>query len=122
MDTLAIAKICHEVNRAFCQHIGDFSQKPWEDAEGWQRESAAQGVEWRLANPDAPDSAQHDSWMAAKVADGWVYGPVKDSKAKTHPDLLPYEQLSPDARFKDALFVTIVNTAKSTESQLTAAE
>lgn len=112
----ATARICHEVNRAFCAHLGDYSQKPWEDAPEWQRESAIAGVRWRLENPDAPDSAQHDSWMAAKIADGWSWGEVKDAGKKTHPDILPYEQLTPGARTKDALFVSIVNAAKAAQA------
>ncbi|HEY0832852.1 MAG TPA: RyR domain-containing protein, partial [Azospirillum sp.] len=89
----AIARVCHEVNRALCVAFGDLSQKPWDEAESWQRESAIRGVEFALANPDAPPSAQHDAWMADKLADGWVYGEVKDPAAKTHPCIVPYDQL-----------------------------
>jgi hypothetical protein len=32
-----------------------------------------QGVEFKLDNPDAGHDAQHNAWMADKIADGWVY-------------------------------------------------
>lgn len=35
----------------------------------------------------------HEVWSAARIADGWRYGPARDDKAKTHPCLLPYDQL-----------------------------
>jgi len=109
IDAGIIAKICHQANKALCEQLGDQSQKDWDQAADWQRESAVKGVEFRLANPDAPNSAQHDAWMADKEKDGWVYGPVKDLAAKTHPCMVPYEELSEGDKAKDALFSGIVN-------------
>lgn len=99
-----IAMACHEGNRTYCQSIGDDSQPAWEDAPEWQKQSAMAGVQFVIDNPDAPLSAQHDSWMAQKLADGWVYGEVKDEEAKTHPCMVPYDQLPPEQKAKDQLF------------------
>jgi len=107
-----IACVCHAANKAYCESIGDFSQKDWHEAELWQRESAVKGVEFRLNNPDAPPSTQHDAWMLDKIEDGWVYGEVKDPAAKTHPCLVPYDQLPESDRKKDALFQAIVDALK----------
>ena len=103
-----IARVCHEANRAWCAVNGDDSQKPWDQAEQWQRESAIAGVRFALANPDAPDSAQHDAWMNDKLRDGWIYGPVKDAAAQTHPCLVPFDQLPAEQQAKDRLFRAIV--------------
>lgn len=32
-----VAHVAHEVNRAYCQSLGDNSQPTWEDAPHWQR-------------------------------------------------------------------------------------
>ncbi|MBN9525798.1 MAG: hypothetical protein J0H82_06335 [Alphaproteobacteria bacterium] len=101
---IELARICHQANKAICEAFGDFSQKNWEDAEQWQRESAYNGAVFALQNPDAPPSAQHDAWMADKAAAGWVYGSVKDPEAKTHPCMVPYDQLPPEQRVKDHVF------------------
>lgn len=103
-----IAIVCHEANRGWCVACGDFSQTTWERAEQWQRDSAIKGVAFALANPTAPDSAQHDAWSADKNADGWKYGEVKDPVAKTHPCLVPFDQLPPHQQAKDRLFRSIV--------------
>lgn len=103
-----IARVCHEANRGWCEATGDFSQKPWDTAEPWQREGAIDGVEFALSFPSAGDSAQHDNWAREKVADGWVHGPVKDAAAKTHPCLVPFEQLPPEQQAKDRLFRAVV--------------
>ena len=77
-----IAEVCHEANRAYCRVIGDNSQLPWNEAPEWQRASAVTGVEFVRHYPDASASANHDSWLAEKINDGWKYGPVKDSAKK----------------------------------------
>ena len=108
ISVTAIARVCHEANRAICEAAGDTSQKPWRLADQWQRDSAVQGVLFALDNPGAPPSAQHEAWMADKVAEGWVYGPVKDPEAKTHPCLAPYDQLPFKEKAKDHVFRAIV--------------
>jgi len=108
MNIDSIAQVCHEANRAYCQTIGDNSQQPWDAAPQWQRDSAKKGVEFCLANPDAPPSANHDSWLKVKLAEGWVYGPVKDPEKKEHPCMVPYVQLPVEQQRKDALFKAVV--------------
>ena len=108
MDINQVAMICHEANRAYCDSIGDHSQKPWGDAEQWQRDSAMSGVEFAVKNPNAPASSQHDAWLADKKQDGWVCGNVKDPINKTHPCIVPYSDLPPEQRLKDHLFRAIV--------------
>ena len=110
--TYAIAEVCHEANRVFCRQQGDNSQKPWDDAEEWQRASAWNGVEFRLNNPNASHSAQHEAWMKEKIEQGWVYGPEKDIAKKIHPCIVPYSELPVFQQKKDALFQAIVDALK----------
>ena len=103
-----IARICHEANTSLCRIHGDYTQTRWTLAEEWQRESAIKGVEFAIANPDAPASAQHDAWSQDKLANGWKFGPVKDASKKEHPCLVPFDQLPPSQQAKDYLFKAIV--------------
>ena len=107
-----IAKACHEANKVWCQANGDDTQKHWIEAEQWQRDSAISGVQFKLNNPDAGHDAQHNSWMKEKVDGGWVFGEVKDAEAKTHPCIVPFEQLPEFQQKKDALFCAIVDSLK----------
>ena len=63
MNTEQIAKTRHEVNRAYCQSIGDNSQPEWKDAPEWQKKSAITGVEYHLANPASKPEDSHNSWL-----------------------------------------------------------
>ncbi len=109
---ICIAYVCHEANRAWCASTGDDSQVHWADAPKWQRESAIKGVEFRLNNPNAGHDAQHNAWMEEKIKDGWVYGNVKDAEKKTHPCIVPFDQLPEFQKKKDALFCAIVDALK----------
>lgn len=105
-----IAKTCHETIRALCQAFGDSSIDVWENAEQWQKDSTFEQIKFALANPDAPISATHDSWSAEKIAAGWVYGPTKNAELKTHPCLVPFQDLPSDQKAKDYLFRAVVKS------------
>lgn len=107
-----LAMICHEANRALCIQLGDTSQLPWKDAPEWQQKSAIAGVNFCVKNPEAPASANHDSWLAQKEAEGWTYGAVKDPEKKTHPCFVPYDQLPEDQQAKDHLFKAVVGSLR----------
>lgn len=109
---LQIAHMCHQTNKAWCELNGDFSQKDWNDAPMPLRESAVTGVNFRLDNPEATPEAQHGAWMSHKFEEGWIWGPVKDQTKKTHPCLVPYDELPERDRIKDALFCAIVDILK----------
>ncbi|PLX02138.1 MAG: hypothetical protein C0595_11900 [Marinilabiliales bacterium] len=42
---------------------------------------------------EALSKAEHNRWMAYMYYKGWKLGDVKDEQKKTHPDLIPYEDL-----------------------------
>lgn len=112
MNVTHIARICHEANRALCEAFGDMSQVSWDDAPEWQKQSVIKGVEFCAANPDAPPSANHESWLEEKRRTGWKYGPIKDADAKTHPCFVPYDQLPPEQKAKDYVFKAIVGAGE----------
>ena len=114
MNVLDIARVCHEANRALCNSAGDFSQPagaglPDSESE-WMIQSSIDNVNGRLENPDQPKSHAHETWMQSKLDAGWVYGPIKCAEAKTHPDLVPYDDLSDFTKSKDHLFAGIVDS------------
>lgn len=112
MNQEQIARVAHEINRAYCQALGDHSQPAWEEAPDWQKESARLGVRLHLANPDAGPQTSHESWMAQKIAEGWVYGETKDPERKTHHCIVPFADLPREQQAKDYLFRAVVHALK----------
>lgn len=112
MNKENIAQVAHEINKAYCESIGDNSQTSWAEAPEWQKGSAIAGVFFHLDNPDAPPSASHESWMKQKTEEGWKYGEVKDAEKKEHPCYVPYDQLPTEQKSKDFLFKQTVHSLK----------
>lgn len=107
---LEIARACHEANRIFCALDNDFSQPAWDEAPSWQRDSTIEGVDLFLKKPDVTPAEMHAQWLAFKIKSGWKHGPKKDTDKREHPNLLPFEKLSPQQRFKDYLFLVVCKT------------
>lgn len=113
MDPLKIARVCHEVNRAYCAGLGDHSLPAWEVAPGWQVESVISGVLLALDYPNTTPEDSHNSWLGVKRQAGWKYGPIKDPEKKEHPCFVPYSELPPEQRMKDHLFLAVVRAMAS---------
>jgi hypothetical protein len=107
MNIEAIARVCHEANRAYCASMGDDSQPAWDDAPDWQKESAMNGVAYHARHPESTPADSHEHWLKEKLDTGWVYGPVKNPEIKEHPCCVPYGELPLEQRAKDTLFLAI---------------
>jgi hypothetical protein len=99
--------------------------KPWsETAENFRRANRAvadhapillAGVGYRMERTAdgrtfAPDAAlmetlariEHGRWVANRIDNGWRYGEVRDDRARLHPCLKPYDELSREVQLNDA--------------------
>ena len=112
MKTIAIAMMCHAINAAYCQSMGDDSQPTWDNAPDEQKKSIEYGVQLHLENPETTPEQSHESWLLQKEKDGWTYGDVKDFEAKTHPCFRPYDELPAEQKAKDYLFKAVVHLVK----------
>jgi hypothetical protein len=107
-----VAELCSIVNRAYCFQLGDDSIPEWFGAPASYQESEIAGVQFVLAGLRKGVHIAawdvHAAWMRYKLDQGWAYGTVKDTEAKTHPSLKPFGQLSENEQRKDYLFVATV--------------
>ena len=106
MQVHDIAQVCHEANRALQRINGEDVGPEWGDAPEWMIASAEDGVTNVLSGAGPRES--HENWMKFRAADGWVYGETKNEALKTHPCMVPYDQLPVEQRIKDYLFHAIV--------------
>ncbi len=105
----AIARVAHEVNKAYCEAIGDYSHLAWPHVSAERKAHVRAGVELHLNNPNTGPSASHDAWKAHMLATGWTYGPVKDEAKKEHPCIVPFADLPKEQQIKDYIFRGVVH-------------
>lgn len=43
----------------------------------------------------------HEVWARSRISQGWRYGEQRDDSLKTHPGLVPYEELSEEEKDYD---------------------
>ena len=57
----------------------------------------------------------HDVWAESRIREGWTYGEHRDDTLKTHPCLVPYQQLpeSEKAYDRDTAITTLKLIVKS---------
>lgn len=59
-----------------------------------------------------PEEA-HDSWWEAYKVLDWKFGPVRDTDAKTHPDMVPFADLGWKERLKDEVWIALNTFARN---------
>ncbi|HCG0442340.1 TPA: acetyltransferase, partial [Pseudomonas aeruginosa] len=112
MKPILIATIAHAINSAYCLAIGDKVAPPFAECPEDMQRGILAGVQLHLDNPDTTPEQSHESWLADKLANGWVHGEVKDFEAKTHPCCVPYAELPESQKVKDYLFRAVVHALK----------
>ena len=102
-----LARVAHEANRALQDDDGDECPSlPWACEDPATRALTARGV--ALARDGLSPAELHEAWCDGKRAQGWVYGETKDRILKTHPCLVPYDQLPEHQQVKDRVLRAIV--------------
>lgn len=109
MKLRELAQIVHEIQKSFCDSIGDYSLPVWAEA-GYMQDNTVKGVLFLLDNPDESAGASHTAWVMDKINSGWTLGPVKDWEKKEHPALVPFDELPVYEQTKDYLFVQTVRS------------
>jgi hypothetical protein len=87
--------------------------EPWSEREEPFKAQFRDVIEM-MCGPDRKSSPEelHDDWVRAYEAMGWRYGPVRDREAKTHPDMVPFDELEQREQDKDAVFVALCEIAR----------
>jgi hypothetical protein len=87
--------------------------EPWDERDAPFRDQFL-GVIEMMCGSDRKSSPEelHDDWVRAYEAMGWTYGPTRDPKAKTHPDMVPFDKLGFREQIKDAVFVALCEVAR----------
>lgn len=87
--------------------------EPWEDREQPFKDQFLTVIAVQCGpNRKSSPEELHDDWVLAYEAMGWRYGPERDREAKTHPDMVPFDELEQREQDKDAVFVALCEIAR----------
>ena len=82
---------------AEAQRLRATPQTPhWEDLPAADQAELKAFVSGILAG--RPVAQQHEAWVADQCAAGWKYGETLDEQAKTDPDLVHWDEYTPERR------------------------
>lgn len=104
----AICMTVHEAIRAWAMANGQPAIPDWADAPDWMKQSTRQSVENVMAHPHQTARDQHDQWLGQKQAAGWRHGDTKSETDRTHPMMVPFDDLPEFEKKKDDLVKAIV--------------
>lgn len=86
---------------------------PWNEREEPFKAQFRQVIERQCGEQRSRSPEElHGSWMGSYFAMGWTYGEEYSREKKTHPDLVPYADLSQLERDKDSVFVALCEIAR----------
>jgi len=131
-----LARACHSAWYVYTVLGLGEEGEPWDTAPEWQKASILDAVGFwdrqmveLVSDPYMYEEhllvwarknlplRSHRNWMNRKCADGWTYGETKDAKTKTHPCMVPYDDLPEADKIKDLVVVEAYLALRSLPEQ-----
>lgn len=105
-----ICKLCHDANNELMVANGETPQGAWDTLDDHLKQMTRDSVQVIINDPTITAEDIHNTWMDNKRRDGWVYGTTKDATKKTHPLMIPFDEMNDIDKAKDQSFIDIVNS------------
>jgi len=101
------ARAFHQTLQSLRGSWGTGELDDWEDTSEHNREMGCKFIREVMKNPQITAEAHHDKWVAEMAMRGYRNGDVRDHNAKTHPFMVPWEDLEHEDRVEAMLMVNM---------------
>ena len=110
ITTRQIARLCYTTTLEWEDMWGNLDNLEWHSASPERKREITDTVEFVLQRLDEEGLGRvlHGRWLDIRRSEGWVYGSDYSYMNRTHPCLVGYDELSPEARVEYDLLMTIV--------------
>jgi len=106
-----IAAVAYAANRQFSQIVGGKPvNPPWEEYPEDLKQNLITAVKKTVNEKIVSAKLNHLQWVKDRMDMGYEKGENINWKKKTHPDLVPFEELPLSSQLKNVLFLAIVNS------------
>jgi len=106
-----VAAVAYAANREFSKIVGGKPfNPPWEEYPEDLKLNLIQAVRNTMKQKIVSAKLSHLQWVKDRLDMGYEKGENINWKKKTHPDLVPFEELPMPAQLKSVLFLAIVNS------------
>jgi hypothetical protein len=105
----ACGRHAHEGHRTYRELMGDLSHKPWSEL-GEEEKAPVRLAVIGIVEGDDDAERSHNRWVQSLTSQGWKQGPKKDWETKTHPNLVPWDELSIETQELNQMFVRSVKS------------
>jgi hypothetical protein len=109
-NLLLLAKILHAATSVLPRDDGSLVVA-WDHLSLESQELAVKAIEHIFENDLQTPEEFHNLWMEGKIDTGWTYGKFS-LENKTHPAILPYNELSDTEKLKDIIWIALTKTWK----------
>jgi hypothetical protein len=106
-------------NRRAVMHIyaklfeAGFDLRTWMGGHDVWRELPTMAPDERLYRNDQERDRlaelEHRRWISDRRLSGWRYGPERDNARKLHPDIKPFDELTPEVQGYDRQFIEVLD-------------
>lgn len=112
MKVIIIGSVIHAALNAAMGALTGAAVVEWDATDDAYREKVVGAVQFAIDNPGLTPEQQHEQWREARIAEGWTLAEVHAAEKKQSPLLVPYAELPPEQRTKDALVHRLVLVLK----------
>lgn len=103
-----LAESCHEATKVISEQILSEEKKEWKLIDSKTKAKLLNAVNRAIEEKITDPAIAHANWITDMEKDGWQYGDKLDEENKTHPCMVPYDQLPVGQQTKDYIFLAIL--------------